>query len=152
MTDTGAAAVYFSPCQKVAEGVKQSAFCSPNRRSFAKTISFSPPVKCLCSTTASERVLCCDTSVRFSISLTNWSLWLSWNGTRYELLGGPLPLQGGCFTMNHLQSSEHRRLDIMVYFPSNICWFMCAVRWMELEEISEGEVGLESVAHVFLEQ
>lgn len=29
---------------------------------------------------------------------------------------------------------------------------MCAVRWMELEEISEGEVGLESVAHVFLEQ
>lgn len=26
---------------------------------------------------------------------------------------------------------------------------MCAVQWMELGEISEGEVGLESVAHVF---
>lgn len=26
---------------------------------------------------------------------------------------------------------------------------MCAVWWMELEEISEGEVGLEFVAHIF---
>lgn len=25
---------------------------------------------------------------------------------------------------------------------------MCAVRWMELEEICEGEVGLESAAHI----
>lgn len=25
---------------------------------------------------------------------------------------------------------------------------MCAVRWMELKEICEGEVGLESAAHI----
>lgn len=47
----------------------------PNRRSFAETISFFfYLVECLCSTTASKRVLCCDTSGRFSISLTNGSL------------------------------------------------------------------------------
>lgn len=51
-------------------GSEAVAFPSPHCRSFAKTISFLPPlVKRVCSLTASKRVLCCDTSVRFPSAL-----------------------------------------------------------------------------------